>query len=65
MINNITALRAELSKVFDDLRAGVIKPGQGAELNNTAGKIINSAKVELEYYTLRKESPEIEFFKNK
>ena len=64
-MTTITELRQELSKVFDDLRAGVIKPGQAAELNNTAGKIINSTKVELEYYALRKESPEIEFFKNK
>jgi len=31
------------------------------EINNTAGKIISSAKVQLAYAALRGEKPEIEF----
>lgn len=60
-MKNVIDLRKELSEVFSDLRAGVIKPAEAAELNNTAGKMINSVKIELEYYNLRKEKPEIEF----
>ena len=32
-----------------------------AELANIAGKMIGSAKVQVEYYVLRKESPRINF----
>lgn len=63
-MKNITQLRAELSKVFSELRAGTIKAKEAAEMNNTAGKIINSVKVEIEYYALRKEKPEIAFLAN-
>lgn len=60
-MKNMTELRTELAQVFDELRSGAIKPKEAAEMNNTAGKIINSVKVELEYYSLRKEKPEIPF----
>jgi hypothetical protein len=33
-------------------------------MNNTAGKIINVQKIQLEYAALRKEAPVIEFLKN-
>lgn len=55
------ALRDELANVFSDLRAGKMKPGTAAELANVAGKMINSAKVQVEYYALRKETPNIPF----
>ncbi|VVE82662.1 hypothetical protein [Pandoraea sputorum] len=60
-MKNIRDVRAELSKVFDDLKAGRLKPAEASELNNAAGKIINSLKVEIEYYALRKEKPKIDF----
>ena len=60
-MKNINELRNKLSEVFEDLRNGNLKTAEAAELNNTAGKIINSTKVELEYYVLRKESPNIKF----
>jgi hypothetical protein len=63
-MKNITDVRAELSKVFVGLKNGSINPSVASELNNSAGKIINSVKIELEYYALRKEKPEIEFLKN-
>jgi hypothetical protein len=43
--------------------AGAIKPKEAGELANVAGKMINSAKVQLEYYALRKETPTIDFLK--
>lgn len=43
--------------VRDDPRRAV----QVKEMANMAGKIINSAKLQIEYATLRKETPDIEF----
>ena len=63
-MNNVNELRAELAQVFAQLKAGAIKPGEAAELANIAGKMIGSAKVQVEYYALRKESPNIEFLKD-
>lgn len=56
-----TELRDELAEVFDQLKAGVIKPKEAGELANVAGKMINSAKVQLEYHALRKSTPDIPF----
>lgn len=64
-MNTASELRAELSHVFAQLKAGEIKPGEAAELANLAGKMIASAKVQVEYYALRKELPEIGFLKEK
>lgn len=63
-MKNVNELRAELAQVFAQLKAGAIKPGEAAELANIAGKMIGSAKVQVEYYALRKESPNIEFLKD-
>ena len=60
-MKNITELRQELAKIFAELKAGTITAKDAGELNNTAGKMINSVKVELEYYALRKETPTIRF----
>lgn len=60
-MKNVEELRAELSQVFVDLRAGDIKPKEAAELANLAGKMISSAKVQVEYFALRKEAPNIDF----
>ncbi len=63
-MNNVNELRAELAQVFAQLKAGAIKPGEAAELANIAGKMIGSAKVQVEYYALRKEAPDIAFLKD-
>jgi hypothetical protein len=62
-MKNVTQLRDELAEVFDSLRMGAIKPKEAGELANVAGKMINSAKIQLEYYALRKETPSIPFLK--
>ena len=58
-MKNAEELRNELAQVFAQLKSGEIKPSEAAELANLAGKMINSAKAQIEYYTLRKESPTI------
>jgi 5-formyltetrahydrofolate cyclo-ligase len=60
-MKTVTELREQLSQVFNELRNNTIKHTDAAELANIAGKMINSAKVQLEYYALRKESPTISF----
>lgn len=58
-MNNCDELRKELAQTFAQLKAGEIKPSEAAELANLAGKMIGSAKVQVEYYALRKETPRI------
>jgi hypothetical protein len=60
-MKNVNELRDQLAIVFAGLQNGTIPHKDAAELANLAGKMINSAKVQVEYYTLRKEAPEIEF----
>ena len=60
-MQNATTLRAELSAVFQDLKEGKITVKQASEFANLAGKMIASAKAQVEYYALRKEVPDIEF----
>lgn len=63
-MQNMNELRDELSAVFDGLKSGSIKPCEAAEISNLAGKMINSAKVQVEYYALRKEVPNIKFLES-
>jgi hypothetical protein len=63
-VNNVNELRTELADVFQKLRAGSIKPGEAAEMANLAGKMISSAKVQVEYFALRKEQPNIQFLRD-
>jgi 5-formyltetrahydrofolate cyclo-ligase len=60
-MKNVEELRTRLSEVFIGLQTGAIKHKDAAELANLAGKMINSAKVQVEYYALRKEAPVIPF----
>ena len=60
-MKNAEELRDELAQTFAQLKAGAIKPSEAAELANIAGKMIGSAKVQVEFYALRKEMPDIKF----
>ena len=60
-MKTITDLRNELLEVFEDLKDGNVEPKVAAEMNNAAGKAINTVKVQLEYAVLRKEIPKIAF----
>lgn len=63
-MKNVDELRDQLADVFLKLRAGEIKPSEAAELANLAGKMISSAKVQIEYHALRKEAPVIDFLRS-
>lgn len=58
---NVTEMRNELVDVFRKLRNGELEGKDATEINNTAGKIINSVKVQLAYHAMRGEKPEITF----
>lgn len=60
-MKTINELRDELLCVFDSLKSGETDVKVAAEMNNTAGKIIGTVKVELEYAELKKEAPSIAF----
>lgn len=60
-MKNVNELRNELSDVFNKVKSGEIDIKQAAELTNLAGKMINSAKAQIDYYALRKETPVITF----
>jgi hypothetical protein len=64
-INNVQELRDNLADVFQRLKSGEMEVKTVAELTNVAGKMIQSAKVQIEYYALRKESPTIAFLASK
>lgn len=60
-MTTITDIRDNLIEVFNGLRDGSIDIKDAVEINNTAGKIINSAKVQIAYSALRGEAPNIPF----
>ena len=47
--SNVTKLRNDLVKVYEDLRSKKIGISEASEAANVAGKIISTAKVQLEY----------------
>ena len=62
-MKTITELRTELGKIFEGLGNGTVDVKAATEMNNSAGKMINTVKVQLEYAALRKETPKISFMK--
>lgn len=60
-MNNVEELRNRLSIIFDQASGGEMTSSTVAVLTNIAGKMISSAKVELEYRMARKEKPHIQF----
>ena len=62
-MKNITELREDLSEVFTGLRNGSVDPKVAKEINNAAGKIIHTGKVQLEDASLTKIKPRIPYIK--
>lgn len=60
-ITNSKELRNELLQVFSEVKSGALSPKSAVEMNNAAGKIIHTVKLELTYASLRKEVPSIPF----
>jgi hypothetical protein len=57
-------LRKEMKTIQEDLRSGKISVNEAKEHANIAGKMINSAKIQVEYYALLGETPKIDFLKD-
>lgn len=60
-MQNSSELRKQLSEVFEGLKDDKITPEKASQFANLAGKIINSANVQVKYYALKKETPSIPF----
>lgn len=58
-----TELRDDLLVIYEKIKSGQVDLKTAKELNNCAGKIITSAKVQIEYAVIRNEKPDIEFLK--
>ncbi|MFS2027120.1 hypothetical protein [Massilia sp. CT11-137] len=63
-MTTITDIRNDLINVFNKLRDGTMEAKDAVEINNTAGKIIASAKVQLAYAALKGETPNIPFLQS-
>lgn len=61
MTTTINDIRDHLVEVFNGLRTGTVEIKDAVEINNTAGKIIASAKVQIAYHAMRNEAPDIAF----
>lgn len=55
-------LRNDLMQVYNDLRNGAINKGTAKEIANVAGKILSSAKSQLDYNKWVKNEGKIDFF---
>ena len=64
-MENITELRTSLSDNYIKMKAGKMGLNVGKELANTAGKIINSIKVELEYNSMLGLKEQIPYLQSK
>lgn len=60
-MRNIEELRSSLCTLFEQIKAEEIDVKAASEMNNTAGKIIGTLKVQLDYAALRKDAPKIDF----
>ena len=60
-MKTVVDLREELIVLFNGLKNGTIKPKEAKEMNNSAGKMINSLKVEIEYAAILGKKPSISF----
>ena len=64
-MKNVIELRKELGGILKDLKAGKLSPKTAAQMNNAAGKMLQTVKIQLEYAKDRKEKPSIAFMRTK
>jgi hypothetical protein len=62
-VKTITDLRNNLAEVFVSLRNGKTEIDEAEVLANVAGKMINSARTQIEYSIARNEKPYVPFLK--
>lgn len=62
-VNNNTSLRNDLLDVYNQMRLGKIGLRQAKEVANVAGKVVSSAKAQLDYnVTIGRPDNKIDFF---
>lgn len=61
--DNIAAVTAALWDVYSGLKAHTTDARVASEQCNALGKIIKGRTAQLEYYSLRKEKPSIDFWR--
>ena len=64
-MQNIKELRESLADNYEKMKANEMELKMGKELANTAGKVINTLKVELEYKKLTNNKDKIPFLISK
>ena len=62
-MQNLKELRKDLAENYTQMKAKEMDLKMGKELANTAGKILTSIKIELEYNSMMGIKEEIEFMK--
>lgn len=62
-MQNITELRNSLLDNYEKMKSKEMELKEGKELANTAGKVLNSLKIELDYQTLTGNKKDIDFLK--
>lgn len=60
-IKNVGDVRDRLEVLYLNLESGYVKAADGKEMANVMGKMMTSAKLQLEYAALRKDKPKIKF----
>jgi len=60
-MKNIVELREDLLKVYTDLRAGDVGLNEAKQAANVAGKIMSTAKVQMEYNKMIQSKKRIAF----
>jgi len=61
---NMTELRGQMLDIFEDTKKGLIRPADLKEKANFLGKVISSAKVQLEQSVYLKDNKGVEFLKD-
>jgi hypothetical protein len=64
-MENITQLRDDLLKHYKDITEGNLDIKTAKEISNTAGKILSSAKIQLEYNVYTGSNNKIKFLEGK
>lgn len=60
-MKNVKELRTELVSIFSDLKSDKLDVTKAKELNNSAGKILLSIRVQLEYNQIMDRKEKIDF----
>ena len=63
-MKNVKDLRDELIQTFEQLRSGKVGISEAKELANVSGKILSSAKLQLEYNKYAQSKNRIKFLES-